>query len=171
MSMALEALAISYLTHTVLNVWTWLAFLTAALSFWKIKSSIHSPPPPHHQTLPSPSPRQTSADQQPSITKRIPLFVSSTTFYSLENRRIGKFRVYYGEDDDCIAIGRSERCHPEDEERPIRQVDGWEAVLKLKTAEMGWYSYQDLTVLDGSVVRLWNQSNNHHVRTTRLTGY
>lgn len=34
--------------------------------------------------------------------------------------------------------------------------DGWEMVLKMKTAEMGWYLYQDLTVLDGNVVRLWN---------------
>ncbi|KAI3802821.1 hypothetical protein L1987_30964 [Smallanthus sonchifolius] len=155
--MKMEAVAISYLSHTVLNVWTWLAFLTATLSFWKIKSSSHSPSPSpspphvHHQTPAAPS----SAEQQPSTN------TSSTTFCSLENRRrIGKFREYYGED-DCIAIDPQ----PEDEDRPIRQVDnGWEAVLKLKTAEIGWYRYQDLTVLDGSVVRLWNQSISH-VRT------
>lgn len=40
-----------------------------------------------------------------------------------------------------------------------QQGTGWEwepVLLKMKTTEMVWYRYQDLTVLDGNVVRLWN---------------
>ncbi|KAD6795242.1 hypothetical protein E3N88_06138 [Mikania micrantha] len=163
----MEALAIDYLTHTVLNVWTWLAFLTAALSFWKIKSSIHSPPHHHSLKLSSPpvQPHATSAEPDPDdqqdriLAPATPLFTPSTAFCSLENRRSGKFRVYYGEvdnEDDGMFIGRSERRMMGSVRRvSVRVDDGWEALLKMKTAEMGWYRYQDLTVLDGSVVRLW----------------
>ncbi|XP_076913446.1 uncharacterized protein LOC143572071 [Bidens hawaiensis] len=162
MTMELEALAINYLTQ---SVWAWLAFLTAALSFWKIKSSIHHnndnispkllspspPPPPPPPPSPSP-PLQTSNQQQ-------------TTFCLLENRRNGKYSVYYGED---AYIGRKEsrktiRRHNNNNNNNNNNPDGlgdeWEALLKLKTMEMGWYRYQDLTLLDGIVVRFWN----HHL--------
>lgn len=37
--------------------------------------------------------------------------------------------------------------------------DNWEKVMRMRIGggdHMGWYRYQDLTVLDGNVVRLWD---------------
>ncbi|KAF5788635.1 hypothetical protein HanXRQr2_Chr10g0466181 [Helianthus annuus] len=154
MSMALEALAINYLTHTV---WAWIAFLTAALSFWKIKPSPSPLPPPAHPISTSTSPPPPLSDDEPDPDDQQEVPSSSTTiFCSLENRRSGKFRVYY----DGIAVAaRTRRPIKGSVHNPQRLVlgdHGWEALLKLKTAEMGWYRYQDLTMLDGSVVQLWN---------------
>ncbi|KAJ0745692.1 hypothetical protein HanPI659440_Chr10g0401401 [Helianthus annuus] len=160
MSMALEALAISYLTHTV---WAWIAFLTAALSFWKIKPSPSpSPlPPPAHpistSTSPPPPPPPPLSDDEPDPDDQQEVPSSTTIFCSLENRRSGKFRVYY--DGIAVAAARTRRPIKGSVHNPQRLVlgdHGWEALLKLKTAEMGWYRYQDLTMLDGSVVQLWN---------------
>ncbi|MFS7982790.1 hypothetical protein Hanom_Chr10g00967031 [Helianthus anomalus] len=159
MSMALEALAINYLTHTV---WAWIAFLTAALSFWKINPSPSPLPPPAHpistSTSPPPPPPPPLSDDEPDPDDQQEVPSSSTTiFCSLENTRSGKFRVYY----DGIAVaarrpikGSVIRLH--NPQRAVLGDHGWEALLKLKTAEMGWYRYQDLTMLDGSVVQLWN---------------
>ncbi|KAI3789943.1 hypothetical protein L2E82_02750 [Cichorium intybus] len=197
----MEALAIHGVLTAVNNVWAWIAFLTAAISFWKIKSSIHpavhlslqsSPPPP---SLPQPQPQTfpvaIQPDQQnpPSTTTRTDSLPSTskrhTAFCTLENRKSGKFSVYYAEDDKTKddVIDSEEDVHMssiwrnrEEGERVIDSIkhngepemrttssirrnhgeDGWEMVLKMKTAEMGWYLYQDLTVLDGNVVRLWN---------------
>lgn len=33
---------------------------------------------------------------------------------------------------------------------------GWERVLRVRNGDVGWCRYQDLAVLDGSVVRLWH---------------
>ncbi|KAM0018251.1 hypothetical protein Hdeb2414_s0027g00697011 [Helianthus debilis subsp. tardiflorus] len=155
MSMSMEALAINYLTHTV---WAWIAFLTAALSFWKIKPS-PSPPPAHPiSTSTSPPPPPPLSDDEPDPDDQQEVPSSSTTIScSLENRRSGKFRVYY--DGIALAAARTRRPIKGSVHNPERLVlgdHGWEALLKLKTAEMGWYRYQDLTMLDGSVVQLWN---------------
>ncbi|KAK9071187.1 hypothetical protein SSX86_009755 [Deinandra increscens subsp. villosa] len=168
--MSMEALAINYLTHTL---WTWLAFLTTSLSFWKTNSYSS----PHHHLsprLPSPSPPQppqtaTEPDPDDEIPSTISSLVSSSpvsnytkiaTTCLLEHTRSGKFRVYYGEDEDDIIRNVERRTmgsvRVEEQKRVDVDVDGWEAVLKLKTAEMGWYRYQDLTVLNGNVVKLWN---------------
>ncbi|KAJ0745750.1 hypothetical protein HanPI659440_Chr10g0402001 [Helianthus annuus] len=158
MSMALEALAINYLTHTV---WAWIAFLTAALSFWKIKPSPSPLPPPAHpistSTSPPPPPPPPLSDDEPDPDDQQEVPSSTTIFCSLENRRSGKFRVYY--DGIAVAAARTRRPIKGSVHNPQRLVvgdHGWEALLKLKTAEMGWYRYQDLTMLDGSVVQLWN---------------
>ncbi|KAK1417441.1 hypothetical protein QVD17_26568 [Tagetes erecta] len=168
-SSPMEALAFTYLAHTVLNVWTWLAFVTAALSFWKIKSSIHPPPTPSSSSSPPPKTfdepdPDLQEDQVPSTTNRarVPILTSPTTFCTLDTTRSGKFTVYYGdvdmniEDDRCSRSKRRiniSRCDVENE------IDGYEVLLKMKTREMGWYRYQDLTVLNGSVVQLWNHFN------------
>ncbi|KAL4589382.1 hypothetical protein LXL04_002288 [Taraxacum kok-saghyz] len=202
----MEALAIHGVLTAVNNVWTWIAFLTAAISFWKIKSSIH--PSPHHLSLqlsspppqPPPSTRQpqtspvaaqpdqselpcTSAGSPPSTSKR------HTAFCTLENRKSGKFSVYYAQDDkidgefkeQIDSTDRKMRSSIREEgERPpsigliqrngeekVRITrrnhgeDGWEMVLKMKTAEMRWYLHQDLTVLDEPHLMRINEERFH----------
>ncbi|KAE8724471.1 hypothetical protein F3Y22_tig00010526pilonHSYRG00014 [Hibiscus syriacus] len=36
--------------------------------------------------------------------------------------------------------------------------ESWERVLRLRKGETGWYRYQDLTAINGNVVRLWDGS-------------
>ncbi|CAH1425327.1 unnamed protein product [Lactuca virosa] len=188
----MEAIAIHGVLTAVNNVWAWIAFLTAAISFWKIKSSIHlsthhlflqlsPPPPPPSPPLPKTSPVAAQPDQSelPSTSARSPSSTSKrhTTFCKLENRKSGKFSVYYSQDDktkgdkidgefeediDSDRKMSSITRNGEEEVRKMSSVrcnhgeDGWEMLLKIKTAEMGWYVNQDLTVLNGNVVRLWN---------------
>lgn len=73
----------------------------------------------------------------------------------------GKFTLYYEEERECELDG----------ELTVTEVgfDGvlgcetewwekWGEMLKLRMGEKGWYMFQDLTDLNGNVVRLWDYS-------------
>lgn len=83
-----------------------------------------------------------------------------------------RFTAYFEEEDDCIGC-----CHVEDEEeeptvnvaeefghREVEVVSwereemevNWEDMVVRRRGDLGWYSYQDMAVLNGSVVRLWD---------------
>ncbi|MED6133754.1 hypothetical protein PIB30_031070 [Stylosanthes scabra] len=165
----LEALAFNYLSFGVLtllnNLWTWLALLTAALSFWKIRSSGCPEPDisaPAREPIVEAPVREAVTPLVESVTVRevAPLAVTD----DVDGVRKGKFTVYYeeeGDDEDAqcmrgesegsLTLTLTEGCEAEWWEK-------WERLLRLRNgvSENGWYTCQDLTELNGNVVRLWD---------------
>ncbi|XP_050216114.1 uncharacterized protein LOC126667194 [Mercurialis annua] len=173
-----EALAFNYVNFGVLtvvnNLWTWLALLTAAVSFWRIRSTVtitntaacsinydsrlgHESSPPVDVTS-EPDEPATTIDDLPSCS---PTPSSKPLVFEEDNLTKGtnnKFIMYYEDDRECdggSVCGGDELTVVE--EWGYRS-GGWEAerVLKMRMGEMGWYRCQDLTVINGNVVRLWD---------------
>lgn len=78
--------------------------------------------------------------------------------YEMTKRR---FTVYY--DNDRVSDENQVEADPvavvgaeEDGGGGVEWWSGWERVLRTRNGDVGWCRYQDLTVLDGSVVRLWH---------------
>lgn len=157
----LEALAFNYLSFgfftVVNNVWAWVAVITAAVSFWKIKTS---------STLPSPEPRgdfSGAPSPSPPQTTSVPSSSTVTTemytgvVMNKEEGTKGKLTVYFKQDD-------GEECDVDGDDGDQKGEDGavemwfenWENLLKMRNGEMGWYRCQDMKVIDGNVVRLWD---------------
>ncbi|XP_052183421.1 uncharacterized protein LOC127795654 [Diospyros lotus] len=136
--------------------WTWAAVITAAVSFRRIRTAAADgatkapPPPPEEESVnddQSPPPSATAT----SWVGPLETTVATTT---------GKFMVYYedwgledaAEDDGVKGFeevdigGGDEWCDAGD----------WKWTVRMRMEEMGWYGYQDLAVLDGNVVRLWD---------------
>ncbi|KAL2503345.1 hypothetical protein Fot_37193 [Forsythia ovata] len=160
----LEALAFNYLGYGFLtavhNIWTWIALVTGAFSFWKIRALSDSEPISRARD-----------GQVPSLGSNVGEWVEGPAAEPVELPAIsigeetkfnecgtkGKFSLYYNEGDyrEGGEDGESEdngggRVASEKLER---WCNHWERV---RMGDMGWYKYQDLTVLDGSVVRLWD---------------
>ncbi|KAL6496448.1 hypothetical protein OROGR_029706 [Orobanche gracilis] len=173
----LEALAIGYLSYGLLtavsNIWAWVAVITTAIGFWRIKG-LSFPP---HLIKKEVSPLESSSylaetaaepDTVSSTTEKHLLPASLTTTMSdcvldSECSPKGKFSVYYkddfknrdeGGDDDSDGV-----CNGgEGAERAKLgwRCCEWERTMVVRMGDLGWHRYQDLTVLDGSVVRLWD---------------
>ncbi|XP_009608776.1 uncharacterized protein LOC107790985 [Nicotiana tabacum] len=178
----LEALAFSYLSFgfitIVNNVWTWVAVLTAAISFWRIKTcstlpapepradfSGHAPsPPPPTPTLvtssmssPSSQVERESTDQQATISTATTIMFHVVALTKEEGKK-RKLTVYFKQD---IAGGEYDGNGNEEGEDGGVELskelfENWESAVKMRKGEMEWYSYQDMRVIDGSVVRLWD---------------
>ncbi|XP_004488125.1 uncharacterized protein [Cicer arietinum] len=170
-----EALAFNYLNFglvTILNnLWTWLALLTAALSFWKIRSSGCPKSVDPNSIIPDPVKKPLLPFED--VTDKIisPRKTLTVGCDEVDGVRKGKFTVYYEEDMQC---GRREstgdnfcyRLLPVaegwvPEERETRETEWWrcwEKVLTLRNGENenGWYTCQDLTELNGNVVKFWD---------------
>lgn len=181
-----EALAFNYLNFgliTILNnLWTWLA-ITAALSFWKIRSSgcpksldpvsvkpdqgvsvsaVTSPVEikPHQSVLIS-----TVTDENVTSETETPRKTSSNVFDDVDGVRKGKFTLYYEDDMQCGFDKSGSNCYGQ---LPVvegwePEVEGewwkcWEKALRLRNGENenGWYTCQDLTELNGNVVKFWD---------------
>ncbi|CAJ1975726.1 unnamed protein product [Sphenostylis stenocarpa] len=156
-----EALAFNYLSFGLLtalnNLWTWLALLTAALSFWKIRSSGCPKPKPEPDTQPSTVPHQLT----PSEEKTEPARVNANVAEDVDGVRKGKFTVYYEEHVQCTCDCESEGFAAACEESEGSETEWWkrwERLLRLRNGENenGWYTWQDVTELNGNVVRLWD---------------
>lgn len=157
----LEALAFNYLTYGVLtavnNIWTVVALLTAAVSFWRIKSLSVSPksdPPPRVRDS---SPAKFSPPPpEPVECLQVERVRSFRTAESGDGTTRGKFTVYYNEEDNVReGEGESEsECEGFDGRYCYGRDEGWYERMKMGGGR--WYRYQDLTVLDGNVVRLWD---------------
>ncbi|OIT29914.1 PREDICTED: uncharacterized protein LOC109210714 [Nicotiana attenuata] len=204
----LEALAFNYLSFglftVVNNIWTWLAVITAAFSYWRIKTSSAllkpalvrgdfsddaSPSPPQTAFVPPSENVETVAADEPASTSRGPSITAPTTispcavFHRVDSTK-GRFTAYYKKDDvlgPCDDdVDRRDSTDKEDKgefrissqwlQSSIFSNNGavemedlmcndwyqsWEKVTRTKKGEMGWYSFQDLHVIDGNVVRLW----------------
>ncbi|KAK7281335.1 hypothetical protein RIF29_09221 [Crotalaria pallida] len=176
----LEALAFNYLSFGSLtllnNLWAWLALLTAALSFWKIRSSGHPKTEPNQPEKVSTLSSENKSSQVEPVSARLDL----TRIHSAQNStkvltedvdgvRKGKFTVYYeeGEEEEEVQCGCSERegllltmsmVTDYWNEGESEWWEKWERVLRLRNGEneKGWYTCQELTELNGNVVRLWD---------------
>ncbi|XP_059634683.1 uncharacterized protein LOC132277011 [Cornus florida] len=170
----LEALAFNYVSFGFLtvvnNIWTWIAVITAAVSFWRIKasgSSISDPPCPNPDVGPpkaaSPLP-PTAAEPSPAPA---PLTTMTPWVRHVESdgaTRGNKFTLYYEEEqcergDEGVTLTRE---YDDGSDGVVKGGggawcdDGWEGMLRMRMGDMGLYRLQDLTVLDGNVVRLWD---------------
>lgn len=177
-----EALAFNYLNFgliTILNnLWTWLA-ITAALSYWKIRSSVCpksldpvSVKPDQSVSVSNvTSPVEIKPDQSVLISTENVLSKTETpptlsdVSDDVDGVRKGKFTLYYKEDMQCGFNKNSSNCY-----RQLPVVEGWEPevegewwkcwekVLRLRNGENenGWYTCQDLTELNGNVVKIWD---------------
>ncbi|KAJ4816542.1 transmembrane protein [Rhynchospora pubera] len=160
------------------SLWTLIAVLAAAaVGFWRIK--IGGSKPDGADT----SPLFTTPLEE-TQTKVVPLLHSteneaSVSPYCSVDRTVEiagtpkvRFTTYFGKE-GCIGC-----CHVEDEaEEPIvddgeefstpREVElswerqevevKWDGIVPLRRrGDLGWYSYQDMAALNGSVVRLWD---------------
>ncbi|KAK7328719.1 hypothetical protein VNO77_22836 [Canavalia gladiata] len=163
-----EALAFNYLSFGLLtalnNLWTWVALLTAAVSFWKIRFA--GCPKPEERTSIGPDPViDTLTPNEVTAEKTEPArqtAVSDGVSEDVEGVRKGKFTVYYEEDMQCACV-ESEWFLEEWEEKEREGSESewwkrWERLLRLRNGENenGWYTWQDLTELNGNVVRLWD---------------
>ncbi|XP_002540459.2 uncharacterized protein LOC8288758 [Ricinus communis] len=177
----LEALAFNYVSFGIFtvvnNLWTWVALLTAAVSFWRIKTAGLKSEQPRvlssaicidtHNNNDEARPETSQPESPPSPTLSFSDTASSSSLSSrlsiFENDGVskGKFVMYYAGDresdgncdgDGCTVVGVW-GCGGS-EEWPER------IVLRTRMSEMGWYRNQDLTVFNGNVVRLWDEVRN-----------
>ncbi|TKY72907.1 hypothetical protein E2542_SST01652 [Spatholobus suberectus] len=159
--------AFNYLSFGLLtalnNLWTWVALLTAALSFWKIRSAGCPKPKPEAQPSIGPDPvTDTLAPTDVTVEKTEPRrqpAVGNGVTEDVDGVRKGKFTVYYEEDTKCTCGERKGFSTAWQEERErSEETEWWERLLRLRNGESenGWYTWQDLTELNGNVVRLWD---------------
>ncbi|CAL5199160.1 unnamed protein product [Lathyrus oleraceus] len=159
----LEALAFNYLSFDFFNnLWTWLAVI-----FWRIRTPNPEllPPSTHDDMVPE---LLEPCNDDDNVLARVHSTVvckGAVNVNDVDGVTKGKmkFTSYYYED-DVDVINR--KCNEtlkltaelwEDREEGL---EWWEKLLKTRTGENenGWYSCQDLTALNGNVVRFWEES-------------
>lgn len=165
----LDALAFDYVSYGILiivnNVWTWVAFVTAAVSFWRIRSAASGaasfsakcdpPAPTSNSTQTSPAIPQI---ENPRVRTSVPSSTEAVRDFEVDGVTKGKFTVYYeddGEHDGGLS-GVREWEGKESEALCGEWWEGWESLLRTRRGEWSWYGYQDLTVINGNVVKLWD---------------
>ncbi|KAG5596185.1 hypothetical protein H5410_037417 [Solanum commersonii] len=134
-------------------VWTWVAVVTAAVSFWKMKAS--------SSTLPTPLVTVASSSKERTPASNNMMMLSDDAF---SEGTKGKLTVYFKQDEDgdeCINTSGDDDDDDDDQEgeedHGVEWFENWEKLLKLRNGEMGWYCYQDMKVINGSIVRLWDE--------------
>ncbi|KAI4335170.1 hypothetical protein L6164_013840 [Bauhinia variegata] len=180
-SSPLEALAFDYLSFGFLtivnNLWTWVAVVTAAVSFWRIRAAGCSRPelPARDDPTPNGSHPVTEVLMSESDNKvderrqeaSVPAAAPATRpavsgDVDVDGVTKGKFTVYY--EDDCSQCESDEWTVTEEWEDCKAESDGcksvllvsWDKLLRLKMGENEWYMYQDLTKINGNVVKFWD---------------
>lgn len=178
----LEPLAFNFVSFgffaVVHNLWTWLAVITAAVSFWKIRASgssssicldsgSGSPPPCNHETSKG-SPPVTKVESSPTTSSSIIAAASVPSLAAPEDddgvvTKGLKFRVYYESDNgegDGGELTVAEESGAGEEVEVLEEGgnwwENWERMLKMRSGEMNWYRYQDMREINGNVVRLWD---------------
>ncbi|KAL0426754.1 UNVERIFIED_CONTAM: hypothetical protein Slati_2850200 [Sesamum latifolium] len=172
-----EALALDYLScgflTAVNSVWTWLAVITAALSFWRIRalsSPLVSMPEPRGsiQDAVSMSEEEVghASASTPGETKHL-LSAGATTSCGVAEGQGGskvKFSLCYSdifressddEDEDDGGCNGGGAAVTMSGKIGWWCEDVWERTTVVRMGDMEWYRCQDLAALDGSVVRLW----------------
>lgn len=171
----LEALAFNYLNYGLLtvvnNIWTWVAVLTAAVSFWRIRASSEHPRGKlldgSSQTLllPSPLVEKVAVDEhvdEVQEPEQMSWSSKTTPFCGLENEGVtkGKFTLYYycneEESEKCGTSTMDNGGNGEREEDGEGWWSKWEMVMKMRRGDDEWYRYQDMSLINGNVVRLWD---------------
>jgi hypothetical protein len=154
---------------------TWIAVLAAAaVGFWRIRT-VGSKADESDASSLFIAPREEAQQKVMSMVQSTEMEASlspGSVDQPLEIVNTPKVRfMTYFEKEDFIGC-----CHVEDEEEePImdvgeefghREVDlpreseevlvKWEGTVLRPRGDLGWYSYQDMAALNGSVVRLWD---------------
>ncbi|XP_065848729.1 uncharacterized protein [Euphorbia lathyris] len=175
MDSPIEALVFDHLT-LVNNLWTWIALVTAALSFWWIRASsaVISISLQSHPISTSPDDCTRSRSNSPDAsfseasTHSEPPMLSSpapstpSIFEDGDSITKGKFLVYYEDDreNDGEVEGESESEVLVAGEWEYGGCGEWteslERVVRMRMGDLGWYRCQDLTAINGNVVRLWD---------------
>ncbi|XVF88943.1 hypothetical protein PTKIN_Ptkin19aG0091800 [Pterospermum kingtungense] len=178
----LEALAFNYVSFGIFtivnNLWTWVAVFTAAVSFWTIRAagaaavsscSVDQKATTSFisRTQDDSRPIQEAEEKATPSADMVLLSAPSASPLVCDDgvTKGGKFRlaVYYEDDEESDVDGET----TVNEWRSDAEGgccgggewwEGWERVLRLRNGETGWYRYQDLTVINGNVVRLWDES-------------
>ncbi|GAV70954.1 hypothetical protein CFOL_v3_14451 [Cephalotus follicularis] len=174
----LEALALDYVSFGFLtmvnNLWTWVAVITAAVSLWRIRAAAADATTfsvkvdPHAACLDRssngshPCPEASSPEPAPSASAPAPGTSPSKCDVSDDRVTKGKFIMYYeGE--------REDKGEGEGQLRVVKEWgynggegcgewwESWERVMSIRMEYLGWYRCQDLTAINGSVVRLWDE--------------
>ncbi|VVB16943.1 unnamed protein product [Arabis nemorensis] len=179
----LEALAFEYASFGVFaavnNIWTWLAVVTAAVSFWRIRVTTTSigDGDGHgcillEELTGSKSEQESGYLEPESMTgpveetvarvKETVTEVWEPLVYD-EGVTKGKLTIYYEVDVDggkCV----------DGELTDVNYYGGglggdcgewwerWERVMRMRNGDDNWYRYVDLTVINGNVVRLWDDN-------------
>ncbi|XP_010520522.1 PREDICTED: uncharacterized protein LOC104799609 [Tarenaya hassleriana] len=199
----LEALPFNYIGIGILsavnNLWTWIAVVTAAVSFWGIRvtGGGDSTPPLKighcsavFEEIGGESERQTAqtddCEPQAAATpaeKTVTLTEKAFLRPLMCNDGVtkGKLTVYYGGDGELTAISDEgdgftkgkltlycdgDGVGDNDDGEITAISDGrdgeveewWERVVRTMNGEDSWYRYVDLTVINGNVVRLWDDN-------------
>ncbi|MBA0744858.1 hypothetical protein Gogos_007462 [Gossypium gossypioides] len=181
----LEALAFNYVSFGIFtivnNLWTWVAVITAAVSFWRIRAAgaaTSSCSVKGREQRPStsidarrPIPEVEEKHPTASTSVSAPASVTETSVSPLVfNDGVTKggkstLTVYYeddigGESDGDVdgEMTGKEWCDGGGYCQEGEWWESWERVLRLRKGEMGWYRYQDLSAINGNVVRLWDES-------------
>lgn len=165
----IDALAFNYVSFglftLVNNLWTWVAVVTAAVSFWSIKikaaaaASVITPPksdPPQIHDIETEASSPSSAVTELPAASTVAAVVAAVGAVGDEGARKGKFRMYYEnervKEGEVEAGGGGEWAG----EREGGEYWWWEARMRMRMGELGWYRWQDRRVVNGSVVRLWD---------------
>ncbi|KAK7265477.1 hypothetical protein RJT34_33097 [Clitoria ternatea] len=148
----LEAQVFNYLSFGFLtllnNLWTRLA-LTFTFTFSNI-------PKPNSQLL-----LPNSHDSDPAVTPppSVPSPTAASGAVDVDGAKKGKFTLYYEDecDSDHTDTTVTEEYWKERDGTRDWWWESWETLLKMKLGvnRNGWYTCQDLTSLNGNVVRLW----------------
>ncbi|XP_019193174.1 PREDICTED: uncharacterized protein LOC109187442 [Ipomoea nil] len=152
-----EALAFNYLRFDKLWTW-WVSVLAAAAGFWRIKVPSLSPPSkPSSEPCQAAAARRPASSEPPSTAPRTTVTPFSAS-EGVDGSTKGKFAAYFDCDDE-LAGGNDAESNGNGGgggEVLVKDWYGcWERVMETRMGEMGWYRYQDITVIDGNVVRLW----------------
>ncbi|GKV17981.1 hypothetical protein SLEP1_g28420 [Rubroshorea leprosula] len=181
----LEALTFNYVSFGIFslvnNLWPLVAVITAAVSFWKIKAAAgitplkklvdDTPAAPlscvnHREKLLS-SMMEEEASTSCSSPASVVTPDQSGSYDGMTKGR-NKFVLYYEDDGGEMTVASEEKEYSSDCDdggmSEERYWGSWERMLRMRTAEMGWYRYQDLTVINGNVVRLWEEGGGGKVR-------
>ncbi|KAJ4870852.1 hypothetical protein Rs2_47543 [Raphanus sativus] len=179
----LEALAFQYASFGVLavvnNVWTWIAVVTAAVSFWRMKVTTIGDNGDHGCSLledVTTSKAEQEADHQEPQEMADP--VEEAAAPPANETKVWEPLMC----DDGVTKGKLTMCYEvdvdggryvdtEEELTAVNYYGGgfgnsgewwerWERVVRMRNGDDEWYRYVDLTVINGSVVRLWDDKRN-----------
>ncbi|KAG7609913.1 hypothetical protein ISN44_As05g019740 [Arabidopsis suecica] len=177
----LEALAFEYASFGVFavvnNVWTWIAVVTAAVSFWRITVTTIGVGDGHacvliEELTGSKSENESGRLEPKSITGPVKETVARVKETVTKTEPLicddgvtkGKLTMYYEVDVDvdggrcvngdltAVSYGGGLGNYGGD------WWEKWDGVVRMRNGDDSWYRYVDLTVINGNVVRLWDDN-------------
>ncbi|CAL0325486.1 unnamed protein product [Lupinus luteus] len=158
--------AFNFLTLFINNLLSWLA----AATFWKFPSTKPEFLQLSHSRgfdQPDPIPEFLESDAVTTEPACVPSSVVANVCDDGDGVRKRKITIYFEDEVECEneeVLNVTEKWEEGDGVRLNRCESetewwgNWETLLKLKVGENenGWYTWQDLTEINGNIVRLWD---------------